>query len=337
MRFAAYYKFSLLSCGTVKTDIVIPLQQCMSDFRSVFVGGIRLSASILSALVEADEGLEAVFCPSPEVAKGSHDDYVRLRPYAGDCAYHEYEDINASSTVAAIQQYEPDVLYVLGVSQILKAPLLDIPSEGCLGGHISLLPANRGCSPIIWAIANGLSQHGVTMIWLDEGIDTGDIAAQRSFQIQPHEHAGDVYEKVETLYVEMLETELLPSFHRGTFPRRSQPEESSNYWRRRGPVDGRIDWRMSARRIHNLVRALYHPYPGADAVYQEEKHKIWQTDIEIAAENRIPGEVLQIRGEDLLVKAGEDAVWLHDHELPVGNIEEGAFFPRCDPSCITSC
>ncbi|MCS3955390.1 methionyl-tRNA formyltransferase [Salinibacter ruber] len=299
----------------------------MPDFRSVFVGGIRLSAAIVSALVDSDEGLQAVFCPSPEAAS-NHDDYVRLKPYAGDSNYHEYEDINAPGTVEKIAQYEPDVVYVIGVSQILKRPLLDTPTVGCLGGHIALLPANRGCNPIIWAIANGLSQHGVTMIWLDEGIDTGDIAAQRPFQIAPDEHAGDIYSKVERIYVEMLEKELLPEFHRGNFPRRPQPEEPSNYWRRRHPVDGRIDWRMSAERIHNLVRALYHPYPGADVVFDDQKYKVWRTEMEAASPTRIPGEVLDANGSDLLVKAGDGAVWLREHDVPTEALDVGTFFPQ---------
>lgn len=299
----------------------------MSDFRSVFVGGIRLSQTILSALVDDDSGLQAVFCPSPE-AGGGHDDYVRLKSHAGDRDYHEYDDLNAPGIIDTIRQYDPDILYILGVSQILQPALLSVPTVGCLGGHISLLPANRGCNPIIWAIANGMSQHGVTMIWLDEGIDTGDIAAQRPFRIGPDEHAGDVYEKVESLYIEMLEDELLPQFRQGEFPRRPQPEGPSNYWRRRSPVDGRIDWRMSARRIHDLVRALHHPYPGADAVCDGEKYKIWETEVALAPKNRIPGEVLQTMGTDLLVKTGKEAIWLRDHELPTDVLETGTFFPQ---------
>ncbi len=299
----------------------------MSDFRSVFVGGVRLSATIVSALTKADEGLEAIFCPAPDVGE-SHDDYVRLRPYAKQCEYHEYRDLNSEGTVEAIRAYEPHVVYAIGISQILGSELLEVPVEGCLGGHISLLPANRGCNPIIWAIANGLSQHGVTIFWMDEGIDTGDIAAQRPFQIGANEHAGDVYEKVEERYVDMLAEQLVPEFQKGNFPRRPQPENPSNYWRRRHPVDGRIDWRMSARRIHNLVRALYHPYPGADVVVGGSKYKVWETRITSAAENRIPGEVLDVEAEKLLVKTGEGAIYIYEHELPMGELEVGDFFPQ---------
>lgn len=299
----------------------------MDVLRSVFIGGIELSATVLASLVDVDEGLNAVFCPDPDSA-ALNDDYVRLGKYVDKAAYHEYKDINGIETIEKIASYNPDIIYVLGVSQILKSDLLDLPVVGCLGGHISLLPANRGCNPIIWAIANGLTQHGVTMIWLDEGIDTGDIAAQRPFHIHPNEHAGDIYKKVATLYVEMLETELLPQFRQGIFPRRPQSGGPSNYWRRRSPVDGRIDWRMSAQRIHNLVRALYYPYPGADAVLNKNTYKVWATEKQTASEVRIPGEVLDVDGTDLLVKAGENAVWLRVHDLPVDKIEVGTFLPQ---------
>lgn len=284
--------------------------------------GIKISKKVFSL-----RDVELIISPSPSL-DNEKSDSVRGSEIDGEYDYYEYKSVNSEKTKQRVKKYNPEVVYIFGSSQILDAEFLNLARKGCLGGHISLLPSNRGCNPIIWAIANGLSQHGVTMIWLDEGVDTGDIAAQRPFQIGPDEHAGDVYEKVESLYIEMLEDELLPQFQQGEFPRRPQPEGPSNYWRRRSPVDGRIDWRMSARRIHNLVRALYHPYPGADAVYDGEKHKIWKTEPEPASETRIPGEVLDILDESILVKAGNDAIWLYEHGLPVGNIDKGEFFPQ---------
>ena len=294
------------------------------EYSSVFVGGVKLSGAILETLIEKDSGLRAVFCPTKEASSSNHD-YLDLRPLAKGLDFHYYDDVNSSETLARIKSYKPDVAYVIGTSQILKKELLSIPKIGVLGGHIAMLPYNRGCNPIIWAIANGLTHSGLTMIWLDQGVDTGDIAAQREFDIKLDETATEIYAKVVALYQDMLGNELIPLFHRNSFPRRSQPKGPTNYWRRRKPSDGFIDWRMSATRIQNLVRALCPPYPGAEFKYKGVFHKVWRAEICAAQENRVPGEVLDINEESFMVKAGEGAIWIREHKFDLSNIRVGSF------------
>jgi methionyl-tRNA formyltransferase len=293
-------------------------------FSSVFVGGVQLSGEILRCLMKIDTGLKAVFCPTREAAS-KNSDYLDLKPLSGQLPFHYYSDINEPSTVDAIASYHPDVVYILGTSQIIREELLSVPKNGILGGHIALLPNNKGCNPIIWAIANGLKKSGVTLIWLNNGVDAGDIAAQREFEIAPEETSTDIYSKVSRMYQTMMEEDLIPQFLKGHFPRIHQPQGTFNYWRRRKPADGCIDWRMSANRIHNLVRALNPPYPGADFDYKGESYRAFRTEVDAAEENRIPGEVLSIEGKDILIKAGEGAVWLREHELDPSLIKVGKF------------
>lgn len=291
---------------------------------SVFIGGRQLSAAMLTAIRGADPGLCAVFCPSA-AADGQHSDYANLRHLGVGLSYVEYEDLNAPATVAAVAGLNPDVVYVLGTSQIVKAPLLETARLGVIGGHMASLPQNRGCSPLIWAIANGLTESAVTLFWMNVGTDTGDIAGQRGFAIPPYEHAGQVYPRATQAYCQLLTDELIPALARGEVPRKSQ-SGTTNYWRKRRPTDGRIDWRMSATRIHNLVRALHPPYPGADFTHRKSSYQLLRTRVAAAPENRYPGEILEIEGREVLVKAGEGAVWLLEHNFDPTITRVGRFF-----------
>jgi methionyl-tRNA formyltransferase len=290
-----------------------------SQFRSIFVGGVKLIEPLLQVLIEKDFGLQAIFCPSAKSCTNS--DFMDARTVIKDrLPCHVYDDINSENNIKLLRSYRPTVIYVIGISQIVKKRLLDIPIQGVLGGHISKLPENRGSNPIIWTIANGLKESALSLIWLDSGIDSGAVAEQREFKINNHENAGDVYEKVGKLYAEIFEDSLLPSFHVGHFPSQSQKNSNhSNRWRRRRYEDGVVDWRMSARRIHNLVRALYHPYPGASFINKNIEYKIWKSEIRKANPKYEPGRILEINtmNNTITVKAGEDAICLVDHSFDI--------------------
>jgi methionyl-tRNA formyltransferase len=298
----------------------------MNNWRSVFVGGVKLIQPLVEILLKYDSGMQAVFSPSSDYAK-TNSDYVDLSETVnGVVPYHTFKNVNDPRTIEKIQEYKPTVIYALGISQILKKDLLAIPDIGVLGGHISKLPSNRGSHPIIWAIANGLKQSAVSVIWLDKGVDTGDIAWQKNFEIKENENAGDIYSKVSQLYVDAFKNDLLPAFHRNQFPRAKQPDVEMNVWRRRKYADGIIDWRMSANRIHNLVRALYHPYPGAVFGFGKDNIAVWKSQVVIADENLEPGKILAVKKAEILVKCGEGAIWLLEHDLDVSLIKEGEYF-----------
>ncbi|HVH21387.1 MAG TPA: PIG-L family deacetylase [Pseudonocardia sp.] len=149
--------------------------------------------------------------------------------------------------VEQIRALRPDLIVVVGFSQI-------IPPE--------VLPGRRGASPVIWAIIDGLTETGVTMFYMDEGIDTGDVVDTRSFPIGPADEAADVLARADDATIELLRAHL-DGLLDGTAPRVPQEEGRSTYTRRRGPADGEIDWTRPAREIVDQVRALAPPYPMA--------------------------------------------------------------------------
>ncbi len=163
---------------------------------------------------------------------------------------------------AEIAALRPDVVFVVGFSQIIPGSILDVPPLGVIGFHTAVLPGRRGSSPVIWAMVEGLRESGVTMFHMDEGIDTGDVIAYERFPIDDHDQAADVLRKADDATLSLLRAHL-DGILDGTAPRTPQGDGGSTYTRRRTPADGEIDWSRPAHEIVNLVRALSPPYPLA--------------------------------------------------------------------------
>jgi methionyl-tRNA formyltransferase len=185
--------------------------------------------------------------------------------------------VNEPRCVEWIRQLAPDLLLVIGWTQLLREEVLSIPKIACLGFHASLLPRYRGRAPINWALINGESETGNTMMVLEPGADEGDIVAQRRFPITDDDDCRTLYQKVGSSEVDML-AEVLPQIRLGTLPRRKQDSTQATIMPKRRPQDGGLDWGWSTRTLFNWVRALTHPYPGAFCRLGNRKLWVWKTE-----------------------------------------------------------
>ena len=172
------------------------------------------------------------------------------------------DDPNAPDIVARIAALQPDFLFSFYYRLLLKAPLLALPRRGALNMHGSLLPKYRGRVPVNWAIIHGETQTGATLHYMTEKPDNGDIVAQSAVPILPDDTAGEVFDKV-SVAAELTLYDAVPALVAGTAPRTPQDLGQRQYFGGRKPEDGRIGWRQSAAQVHNLVRAVAPPYPGA--------------------------------------------------------------------------
>jgi methionyl-tRNA formyltransferase len=179
-----------------------------------------------------------------------------------DVPLHRITSSRSPETVAAVKELKPDLIVVISWSQIIPAAIIDTPVLGCVGIHYSLLPARRGGAPLSWAIIDGLSESGITLFYLDDGVDAGDIIAQRRFQIGPRDTVADLLDKVVGLAPGLL-AEYEPALEQGTAPRVKQDESLASYTTRRTPADGEIDWSRSLTEIDRFIRAQAPPYPCA--------------------------------------------------------------------------
>ena len=172
------------------------------------------------------------------------------------------ENPNTPEVVEQIRGLQPDFFFSFYYREILKAPLLAIPEHGALNMHGSLLPKYRGRVPVNWAIIRGETETGATLHYMTEKPDNGDIVAQQAVPILPNDTAHEVFQKV-TMAAEMALNDVLPALLAGTAPRIKQDLSRGAYFGGRKAEDGIIDWTQSALQIHNLVRAVAPPYPGA--------------------------------------------------------------------------
>ncbi len=177
--------------------------------------------------------------------------------------------------IAALQ---PDFIFSFYYRSMLGAPLLNIARRGALNMHGSLLPRYRGRAPVNWAILRGERETGATLHYMVERADAGDIVDQLAVPILQNDDAREVFGKV-TVAAETILSRSLPGLIAGTAARRPQSIEPGEYFGRRRPEDGRIDWTWSAQQIHNLVRAVAPPFPSAFAHVGDQRWFIHKTRI----------------------------------------------------------
>ena len=201
------------------------------------------------------------------------------------------EDPNHPLWIERIRAMKPDFIFSFYYRNMLGRELLAIPKKGAINLHGSLLPKYRGRCPINWAVLNGEKETGVTLHYMTEKPDAGDILAQEKFAVAAADTALDVHEKAAKAAAVLLK-KALPKLKKGTLKGIRQDDEKATYYGGRKPADGVIDFTKSAAEIRNLVRAVTRPYPGSFAFLGEKKYIFWQVSEVKAAGRAAPGTIL---------------------------------------------
>lgn len=223
------------------------------------------------------------------------------------------DEINAMRWIEKIAILRPDVLFSFYYRKMICKEILNMPRVGAFNLHGSLLPAYRGRCPVNWVIINGETQTGVTLHFMTEKPDAGDIVGQKRVDIEITDTAKTLYDKLCVAAAKLLD-DYLPLIKQETIPRQKQDLQKGSYFGGRRPEDGRIDWNKSAREIYNLIRGVTEPYPGAFARFDDgTKILIWWGE-PVSADREAPGHVV-IQDKEVLVRAGENAVKLLDIEV----------------------
>ena len=209
----------------------------------VFFGAVKFYAAVLQHLLRRGDSVVGV-CAGP--ASFGNADFADLMPIAlaAGIPARKIEDANHPDTLAWIGTLRPDVIFCFGWSRLIRRPLLELAPLGVIGFHPSLLPANRGRHPLIWALVCGLAETGSTFFFMDEGVDSGDILSQERVVISKDETAGTLYEKVVKTALRQIDG-WIPALAAGVHTRRPQAAALGNLWRKRTERDGEIDWRMT--------------------------------------------------------------------------------------------
>jgi bifunctional polymyxin resistance protein arnA len=284
----------------------------------MFIGTVEFSYKALKKLIELNAEIVGV-CTKKKSDFNS--DFKDLTPLCKkvDIPFKYVDDINSNENIDWIRSLSPDIIFCFGWSNLIKKDLLALPKMGIVGYHPALLPKNRGRHPLIWALVLGLSDSGSTFFFMTEGADDGDILSQEKVKILYEDNAKSLYDKVSNIALRQIE-DFLPKLQNNSFKTIKQNNDLANVWRKRGKVDGKIDFRMTSRAIYNLVRALTKPYVGAHVEYNEQDISIWNVEeVEFDQNNIEFGKVLENDGKSIVVKTYDKAIKIIDHgfkELP---------------------
>jgi methionyl-tRNA formyltransferase len=210
---------------------------------------------------------------------------------------------------AFLQAAAPDLLWVTDYRFLLPPSLLSLARHGAINLHPSLLPAYRGRAPLNWALLRGEQEVGLTAHLIDEGMDSGDIVAQHRIAVAADDDVGTVLTRLMPWY-DRLPREIVGQLERGALSRRPQAHALATTFPRRTPDDGRIDWSASSVTVHNLVRAVAAPYPGAFTARSGRRLTVWRAGLAEGTPTAEPGCVMALDHGRPVVACGAGAVVL---------------------------
>ncbi|MWV45131.1 methionyl-tRNA formyltransferase [Paenibacillus sp. HJL G12] len=211
--------------------------------------------------------------------------------------------------VAELAAYKPDLIVTAAYGQILPKAVLDLPANGCVNVHGSLLPQYRGGAPIQRCIINGETETGITLMYMAEGLDTGDMIAQVKVAIDENDTSGTLFEKLSVAGAALLK-EQMPRLSGGRLEAEVQDEQLATYAPNLKREDEKIDWNASTRDIYNQIRGLV-PFSGAFTLWNGEVFKVWASQkADKASKEAVPGTVLQLAAQGIEVKTGDASLWL---------------------------
>lgn len=217
---------------------------------------------------------------------------------------------NETKWVKKFRSLKPDIFLLAGYGKILKKELLQIPNKITINLHGGQLPQMRGSSPMNWSLIRDHKHFTVNVIEVNEGIDTGPILASQTFKINTQDTIVDLHRKANTAFVKLI-PKILTNIRKNNLKRKKQNETQSAYYSRRFAEDGFILWdSMRANDIHNLIRALTTPYPGAFSFYENQKIFILQSELPLNKYIGEPGRILKVESNRYLVGASDQALWI---------------------------
>ena len=282
--------------------------------RVVFIGTGEIGVPTLQALLRSSEHQLVGIVTQPDKPAG-RDQRIEPPPIKKALAgttmlILQPARIKDRQAIEEIRALQPDVIVVLAYGQILPRDLLEIPSVACLNLHASLLPCWRGAAPIQAAIAAGDRETGITVMYMDEGLDTGDTLLQRKIDILPNDTGGSLHDRLALIAPDAL-LESLRMLSAGNAPRIPQDKALATTAPKLKREDGRIDWSEPAESIEQKIRA-FNPWPGAFMKLGSQNLKVFSaTIVDLSGK---PGETLRSE-KDLVIAAGKRALSLSEVQL----------------------
>jgi len=285
----------------------------VDKLRIIFMGTPRFALPSLQILIDRSEHIVAVVTqPDRPAGRGQHIAQPPIKELA--LKHHlpilQPVKVRDAQFVAQIKELSPDLIVVVAFGQILPRSLLDIPAYGCVNVHASLLPFYRGAAPINWVLINGETETGVTIMLLDEGMDTGDMLRQEKLSIMPTDTVATLHDRLAQSGARLL-GEALDQRGSAGWTRLPQDHAKATYAPLLKKEDGLILWQKSAREINNQIRGM-NPWPGCFTYFNGKLLKVFAAEIGDQEAKGTPGSIIEISESGITMATGTGALILKE-------------------------
>ncbi|MFR4163276.1 MAG: methionyl-tRNA formyltransferase [Paraclostridium sordellii] len=282
----------------------------------VFMGTPEFAVPCLQKIIdEGHEVLAVVTQPDKPKGRGKKLAMPPVKELALKYNIDVYQPVKAreESFVEKLKEINPELIVVVAFGQILPKSILDIPKFGCVNVHASLLPKYRGAAPLNWVIINGEEKTGVTTMYMDVGLDTGDMILKSEIPLDDEITAGELHDKMMVQGAEVLK-DTIDLISKGKAPREKQNDEETCYSPIMDKSLGNIDWSKSATDIHNLIRGV-NPWPSAYTTYDKQTMKIWKTKVLDKVSEKTPGTILSVDKNGIEVSTGDKVLQISEIQM----------------------
>lgn len=282
----------------------------------VFMGTPEFAVPCLQKIIDEGHAVVAVVTqPDKPKGRGKKLAMPPVKELALKYDIPVYQPLKAreESFVDTLKEMNPELIVVVAFGQILPKSILDIPKYGCVNVHASLLPRYRGAAPLNWVIINGEEKTGVTTMYMDEGLDTGDMILKSEIPLDDEITAGELHDKMMIDGAKVLK-ETIDLIEKGEAPREKQSNEDTCYSPIMNKSLGNIDWKKSAIDIHNLVRGI-NPWPSAYTTYEGQTMKIWKTKVIDKNSDKDPGTIISVDKEGINVSTSEGILQIKEIQM----------------------
>ena len=284
--------------------------------RIVFMGTPDFSVPALEALAEGGhQVIAAVTQPDKPKGRGKAVLMTPVKEKALELGIPVYQPakVREPEFVELLREMAPDAIVVVAFGQILPKAILEIPKYGCINIHASLLPKYRGAAPIQWAVIDGEKETGVTTMFMNEGLDTGDMLEKAAVPLDEKETGGSLHDKLSALGGNLI-LSTLKGLEAGTLKGTPQTDEGTCYAKMLKKSLGDIDWTMDAAAIERLIRGL-NPWPSAYTSLHGKTLKIWDADVLDREYGEAPGTVAEASKNALIIQTGKGSLSVRSLQL----------------------
>ena len=284
--------------------------------RIVFMGTPDFSVPALEALVKGGhQVIAAVTQPDKPKGRGKAVLMTPVKEKALEMGIPVYQPVKVREPefVKTLADLAPDVIVVVAFGQILPKSILEIPRYGCVNIHASLLPKYRGAAPIQWAVIDGEKETGVTTMFMNEGLDTGDMLEKEVVPLDPKETGGSLHDKLSAVGGRLI-LSTLKGLEDGTLKGTPQTDEGSCYAKMLKKSLGDIDWTMGGAAIERMIRGL-NPWPSAYTSLHGKTLKIWDADVTDREYGVEPGTVAEVSKDQLIIQTGKGSLSVRSLQL----------------------